>query len=137
MMNRLAASWITTLVIFFVGLECRQGMADTVSIDSLQLFPQSSLPANLSIYGNRIGTPYHETSLKRVEVDMSSLAPYGGLLRMYSSLDLLGEGWAFSDKGDHFPGGGGVGIPYVQQGEAPPPPAIIPSEVFYVAFAWD
>lgn len=137
MTNRSQATcWITTLVIFLVGLECRLGMADPVSVDSLFLKPQSSLPANLSIYGNRIGRPYHETSLKRVEDDVPWPESHGGLLQMHSSLDVNGESWAIAEKGDHFSWGGGVGIPYVSEREVPPPPAVIPSEVFYVAFVW-
>jgi hypothetical protein len=101
MTNRLrAAGWITTLVVFLVGLECRQGLADTVSVDPLQLTPQSSNANPEPFFGNWFSTFEHASGLIRAD-------------------------------------GGFTQIPYLVNVQNPPPPAIIPSEVFYVAFAWD
>lgn len=141
MTNRIqAAYWITTLVIFLVGLECRQGMADPVSVDPLQLTPQSSNANPEPFFGNWFSTFEHGSGLIRAEVDAFPpvSAPYGGLLKGTGSLDVNGESWFIADQGDYFPGDGGfTEIPYLVNVQNPPPPAIIPSEVFYVAFVWD
>lgn len=125
------------VVLVLMGLGLHAAMADPVQVDPLSLTSQSSLTGPLATYGNRIGTPYHETSLKRVEGPSPGMAPHGGLLRMFSSLDVQWERWTIAEKGDRFPEGNGEEIPYVNVGDVTPPPAIIPSEIFYVAFVWD
>lgn len=123
------------------SLACHTAMANPVEVNRLTLRAQSSftgVDASLAAYGNRIGTFDHETSLKRVPADMPFWpAPHGGLLQMYSSLDVNVEAWFIADKGDRIPGGNGLQIPYAHEGNASPAPAIIPSEIFYVAFVWD
>jgi hypothetical protein len=144
MKNRIAAGcWITTLAFLLVGLECRLGMADPVSVNPLQLTPQSSNPNPEPFFGNWFSTFEHSSGLIRAEVDPFPIsippvsAPYGGLLKGTGSLDVNHESWFIADQGDYFPGAGGfTGIPYFTI-QNPPPPAVIPSEVFYVAFVWD
>ena len=139
MTNRIqAACWITTLVTFLVGLECRQGMADTVSVNPLQLTPHSSNANPDPFFGNWFSTFEHASGLIRAEDGLPGSTPYGGLLKGTGSLDVNYENWFIADQGDYFPGDGGfTKIPYLVNVQNPPPPAIIPSEVFYVAFVWD
>jgi hypothetical protein len=140
MANRIqAACWITTLAILLVGLECRLGMADPVSVNPLQLTPQSSNANPEPFTGNWFSTFEHSSGLIRAEVDAfpHPSAPYGGLLKGTGSLDVNHESWFIADQGDYFPGAGGfTEIPYITI-QNPPAPAVIPSEVFYVAFVWD
>ncbi len=127
----------TALAIALAWLGCRETSGGLVEVDPLVLHPQSSLSGQLATYGNRIGTPYHETSLKRVEVDSPWSTPHGGLLRMFSSLDLSVEGWFFAEQGDHIPGSGNSSqIPYAGVNQPVPSGAPIPSEIFYLGFIW-
>jgi hypothetical protein len=138
MTNRIqAACWITTLVTFLVGLECRQGMADPVSVDPLQLTPQSNFDP-LWLEGNWLYTLERGSGLIRVEAPgFPGSPPYGGLLKGAGTLDVNSESWFLANQGDYFPGAGGfTEIPY-RVVQNPPSPAVIPSEIFYVAFVWD
>jgi hypothetical protein len=138
MTNRIqAACWITTLAILLVGLDCRLGMADPVSVDPLQLTPQSSSSNPSPFDGNWLYTLERGSGLIRVEAPrFPGSPPYGGLLKGAGTLDVNRENWFLANQGDYFPGAGGTEIPF-RVVQNPPPPAVIPSEIFYVAFVWD